>query len=115
MTTTFDETGIRERLQGLPRPVMPAELVAAIEERTLRRSAWWESAPFRRRWIPALACAAAALGALWLLKIQRDPVRPPVEMAAKPAPQPVVQHAFLPQDVPSIETEKGERRDHAKS
>jgi len=115
MNEQTDLAAITELLRKMPKPSIPADLVAAIEAKTVLRNAWWESESLRRGWLPVAVGLATALGALWLSKIQRDAVRARAEMVAAPKPAPVTQHARLPQDVSSSETEKGESREHQKS
>jgi hypothetical protein len=106
---------IRMLLKEREMPGIPADLVAAIEAKTVYRRAWWQSDAFRLRWVPALVALATAFSALWLSRIQKHPdPRAVIPMAARPEPAKVTLHAFLlPNEV--ADTEKGESREHSKS
>ena len=106
---------ITELLSQMPKPSMPADLIAAIEAQTIHRISWWQSDTFRLRWAPALVGIATALGALWLSRIQAHPgPRAAIPMAARPMPQPESMHAFVTSKEPS-NSEKGDRREYTKS
>jgi hypothetical protein len=94
-------------------PGIPADLVAAIEARTLLvPPRWWETNRFRSRLLPALVGVATAAGALWLSKVQQNP-KPEgaIPMAAYPQVNHTSMHAFL-LPTESSDTEKGESREN---
>jgi anti-sigma factor RsiW len=76
---------VKEALRRQTMPEIPADLIAAIESKTIDRSPWWNTDAFRLRWAPTMVGAAAALGA-WLLFRSMDTPKPTLER-----PLPVVQ------------------------
>jgi hypothetical protein len=93
-------------------PGIPVDLIAAIEAKTIRRRAWWQSDAFRLRWAPALVGLATGFGAIWLSRLQNHPdARVVIPMVAAPQPEVESLHAFLLPDETSDEV-KGESREH---
>src|ERR1019366_8763439 len=96
MNEHTDLTGVTELLRQMPKPSMPADLIAAIEAQTILRIPWWKSETFCLRWAPALVGVATVLGALWLSRIQEHPgPRAAIPMVARPMPRPESMHAFV--------------------
>ena len=78
---------IEQALKRLPKPGMPADLAAAIEQETVFKKRGWNSDGFQRRWLPALVGLATVFGVLWLSHIQKHPDPTAIlPIAAVPAP-----------------------------
>ncbi len=96
-------------------PGIPADLIAAIEEKTILRPVWWESESFRGRWFPLLVGLTTAAGALGLSRLQEHSVpRGVLPVVSAPTLKHESAQAFLPHPE-ELNQEKGERREHEKS
>jgi hypothetical protein len=117
MNPQTDQDVIQQLLRRLPKPSIPADLVAAIERETSFKKPWWQSEALRLRWMPAALGLATALGVLWLSRIQKEANRRTIlPMAAVPARPKETLSALLPQKNDEMSnSEKGESREQPKS
>lgn len=104
------KSAMRERVM----PGIPADLLAAIEAKTIHNPSWWERNGLRARWLPIAVGAATAVGALWLSKAQQNTTPRatlPVAMAPSRLPSPVLTRIPLSNQEPS-NPEKGDSREN---